>query len=113
LKRTQHWWLDDSFVQYAYLQTVARREADVWSKLVQTHIKSDETRITEAFARCFSRDIDAPPLDPKTISQQDQRRMGTVLIAAGFERNGKFTSGTKRNQARFTRAHEVDFDCGF
>jgi hypothetical protein len=113
LKRTQHWWLDDSFVQYAYLQTVARREADVWSKLVQTHIKSDETRITEAFERCFSRDIDAPPLDPKTISQQDQRRMGTVLIAAGFERNGKFTSGTKRNQARFTRAHEVDFDCGF
>ena len=33
--------------------------------------------------------------------------MGTALIAAGFERNGKFTSGTRRNQARFTRAHEV------
>ena len=113
LKQTNHWWLDDSFVQYAHLQTEARREADVWSELVQKHINSDETSITEAFEHCFPRDDDAPPLDPKTISQQDQRRMGTALITAGFERNGKLTSGTRRNQTRFTRAHEVDFDCGF
>ena len=86
-------------------------EADVWSELVQTYVRSDEISITEAFELCFPRDDDAPPLDPKTISKQDQRRMGTALIAAGFERSGVFTSGTRRNQARFTRAHEVDYDC--
>ena len=113
LKRTNHWWLDDSLVQYAHLQTEARREADIWSELVQKHIRSDETSITEAFELCFPRDDDAPPLDPKTISKQDQRRMGTALIAAGFERDGVFTSGARRNQTRFARAHEVDYDCGF
>ena len=113
LKRTNHWWLDDSLVQYAHLQTEARREADIWSELVQKHIRSDETSITEAFELCFPRDDDAPPLDPKTISKQDQRRMGTALIAAGFERDGVFTSGARRNQTRFTRAHEVDYDCEF
>jgi len=110
LKQTQHWWLDDSFVQYSHLQTEARREADVWSELVQKYIEADVTSIAEAFEHCFPREDDAPPLDPRTISQPDQRRMSKALIAAGFERNGRFTSGTRRNQTRFTRAHEVDFD---
>ena len=113
LKQTQHWWLDDSFVQYSHLQTEARREADVWSELVQKYIKADVTSIADAFEHCFPREDDAPPLDPRTISQPDQRRMSKALIAAGFERDGRFTSGTRRNQTRFTRAHEVDYDCEF
>lgn len=79
--------------------------ADLWSQLVQEHLAhKDEVTIKEAFELCFPQDsIDTRP-NPKQITQQDQRRMATCLIAAGFERNGKFSAGKQRNQVRFTRA---------
>ena len=45
----------------------------------------------------------APPFDPQTITRQDQRRMSNCLQAAGWEREGKYSSGIKRNQVRFVR----------
>ena len=43
------------------------------------------------------------PFDPQTITRQDQRRMSNCLQAAGWERAGKYSSGSKRNQVRFVR----------
>ena len=45
----------------------------------------------------------ARPFDPQTITRQDQRRMSNCLQAAGWEREGKYSSGIKRNQVRFVR----------
>ena len=42
--------------------------------------------------------------NPRQTTLQDQRRMANCLLAARFERTGKFTSGKQRNQVRFTRA---------
>ncbi len=47
--------------------------------------------------------IDDQPFDPQTITRQDQRRMSNCLQAAGWERAGKHSSGSKRNQVRFVR----------
>ena len=44
--------------------------------------------------------------NPRQTTQHDQRRLANCLLAAGFERNGKFTFGKQRNQVRFTRASE-------
>ena len=102
---TKHWWLQDQFIEYTHQQTELRREADLWSELVQEHLAHEnEVTIKEAFELCFPQDsVDTRP-NPKQITQQDQRRMANCLIAAGFERNGKFSSGKQRNQVRFTRA---------
>ena len=88
-------------------QAEARREADLWSQLVQEHLKDkDEVTIKEAFELCFTQETVDGRTNPRQITQQDQRRMANCLLAAGFERNGKFTSGKQRNQVRFTRASE-------
>ena len=103
--RTKRWWLQDHFLQYTHEQTELRREADLWAQFVQEHLgHTDEVTIKEAFELCFPQETIDGRTNPKQISQQDQRRMAKCLIAAGFERNGKYSSGKQRNQVRFTRA---------
>ena len=105
--QTGHWWLQERFIHYTHQQTEARREADFWSQLVQEHLKDkDEVTIKEAFELCFPQETVDGRTNPRQTTQQDQRRMANCLLAAGFERNGKFTSGKQRNQVRFTRASE-------
>ena len=103
--RTKHWWMQDQFIDYTHQQTELRREADLWSQMVQEHLAhKDEVTIKEAFELSFPQETLDGRTNPKQISQQDQRRMANCLLAAGFERNGKFSSGKQRNQVRFTRA---------
>lgn len=105
--RSKHWWLHDRFLEYTHHQTEARREADIWTQIAQERLADrDEVTITEAFELCFPEEAIDGRAKPRQISQQDQRRMAKCLLAAGFERNGKFTSGKQRNQARFTRASD-------
>ena len=105
--QTGHWWLQERFIHYTHQQTEARREADLWSQLAQEHLKDkDEVTITEAFELCFRQETVDGHTNPRQTTLQDQRRMANCLLAAGFERNGKFTSGKQRNQVRFTRASE-------
>lgn len=105
--RTKHWWLQERFTEYTRQQTEARQEADLWSQLLQEHLRDkDEITIKEAFELCFHQETVDGHTNPRQITQQDQRRMANCLLAAGFERNGKFTSGKQRNQVRFTRAPE-------
>ena len=51
--------------------------------------------------------MDGDILDPQKITPREQRRMSNCLIAAGFEKVGKFNSGNRRNQARFVRATDA------
>ena len=60
--------------------------------------------------------LDGDLLDPQKITPNDQRRMSKCLVAAGWEKTGKFNSGNRRNQARFVRtrdAHEGDINFDF
>ena len=94
--RSKHWWLHDRFL-----------EADIWTQIAQERLADrDEVAITEAFELYFPEEAIDDRAKPRQISQQDQRRMAKCLLAAGFERNGKFTSGKQRNQARFNRASD-------
>ena len=76
-----------------------------------------EVSIKEAFAKCFPLlGLDCDLADPQKITQNDQRRMSKCLVAAGWEKTGKFNSGNRRNQARFVRtrdAHEGDINFDF
>jgi len=66
------------------------------------HLK--ETSVREAFEVCFAQaHPDRASLDPHKIDQKDQRRMSKCLQLAGWEKSGRFTSGKRRNQARFVR----------
>ena len=40
------------------------------------------------------------------ITTQMTRRLSTCLIQAGWKREGKYSSGAQRNQARFVRSAE-------
>ena len=105
--QTGHWWLQERFIHYTHQQTEARREADLWSQLIQEHLKDkDEVTIKEAFELCFPQETVDRRTNPRQTTQHDQRRLANCLLAAGFERNGKFTFGKQRNQVRFTRASE-------
>ena len=97
--------VDDEHAIYSDKQTELRQESDIWVEIINKAMaKIHETTVTEAFSKCFSeQSIDDRPLDPQAITRQDQRRMSNCLQAAGWERAGKYSSGSKRNQVRFVR----------
>jgi predicted P-loop ATPase len=117
-QREPKWWLTEKHVLYAAQQTKLRQESDIWVELIQQKLSSmSEVSIKEALAKCFpSIGVDGDLLDPQKITQNDQRRMSKCLVAAGWEKTGKFNSGNRRNQARFVRtrdAHEGDINFDF
>lgn len=97
------WWLTDDQAIYAAKQTQKRFEADIWIELIHKYLSQlTEISIRDAFEGCFPQKTpDDWPVDPQKITKQDQRRMGTCLISAGWKRDGKFNKGERRNQARF------------
>tara|TARA_B000000565_G_C23781677_1_gene376204 strand:- start:234 stop:1733 length:1500 start_codon:yes stop_codon:yes gene_type:complete len=103
--REPKWWLDDEHAIYSDKQTELRQESDIWVEIINKAMANiHETTVTEAFSKCFSeQSIDDRPFDPQAITRQDQRRMSNCLQAAGWERAGKYSSGSKRNQVRFVR----------
>ena len=96
-KKNEKYCLADNLLSFVETENKKRREDDVWIALIQNRIGSEELTIQEAFQSCFE-DIDA-----SRISQIDNRRMRDCLKKCGFERDGKFSSGTRRNQARYVR----------
>ena len=112
-QREPKWWLTDQHVLYAAQQTELRQESDIWVELIQQKLSGmSEVSIKEALAKCFPLlGLDCDLADLQKITQSDQRRMSKCLVAAGWEKSGKFNSGNRRNQARFVRtrdAHEGD-----
>ncbi len=117
-QREPKWWLTEKHVLYAAQQTKLRQESDIWVELIQQKLSGmSEVSIKEALAKCFpSIGVDGDLLDPQKITPNDQRRMSKCLVAAGWEKTGKFNSGNRRNQARFVRtrdAHEGDINFDF
>ena len=54
-----------------------------------------EASIRDAFVKCFNDELDG------NRSIAESRRMSKALVLCGWEREGKFTSGNRRNQVRF------------
>ena len=103
------WWLTDDQAIYSEKQTGKRFEADIWIELIHKYLsKLTETSIRDAFERCFPQNNkDDRPFDPQKITKTEQRRMGACLISAGWKRDGRFTSGERRDQARFVRVSDA------
>jgi predicted P-loop ATPase len=103
------WWLTDEQAIYSEKQTGKRFEADIWIELIHKYLsKLTETSIRDAFERCFPQNNkDDRPFDPQKITKTEQRRMGACLISAGWKRDGRFTSGERRDQARFVRVSDA------
>ena len=88
---------------YASDQARDRFEDDPWGEVINDKLKrATEISIYEAFQRCF------PDVSDANISQQMSRRMSYCLQQAGWEKSGKYTSGSQRNQTRFVRENTED-----
>jgi len=103
------WWMTDEMAAYASEQNKTRHEADLWVELINEKMASlKETSIRQAFDACFPQSgVDDASPNPQKIDQKDQRRMSKCLQMAGWEKDGRFTSGKRKNQARFIRIGEV------
>jgi hypothetical protein len=102
-KRGEKWHLDSSLLPYASDQARDRFEDDPWGEVINDKLKrATEISIHGAFQRCF------PDVSDVSISQQMSRRMSYCLQQAGWEKSGKFTSGSQRNQTRFVRENTED-----
>ena len=62
---------------------------------------SDEVSSKGAIEKCFV------GIDAKSITQKMTRRMSVCLQMAGWISNGRFTTGERRNQARYVRGPEA------
>ena len=97
----EKWWLDGDQSDYAHSQTQQRLESDAWVEQINLKmIGADETSIKEAFELCF------PTKELEKITHSDNRRMAACLLKSGWKKNGRYTSGPKRNQARYVRVSE-------
>ncbi len=93
------YWLKEDEKLVAEIEQADRIEEDAWFSAVRKFMVEEnieETSIGQAFKSCFPETTDA-----RHISKSDTRRMGKALRHAGYNQDGKFTSGGKRNQKRF------------
>ena len=54
----------------------------------------------DAFELCF------PTKELDKITHSDNRRMAACLLKSGWKKNGRYTSGPKRNQTKYVRVSE-------
>ena len=108
----EQYWLKPKAAEIAQDQAQQRLEQDPWTEIIgQMMAAVTEASIRDAFNACF------PDIDEHNISNLMNRRMRKSLLLAGWLRDGKFTSGSRRNQVKFTNPspkegrHEAD--CSF
>ena len=97
---------DNNFIvirllQQANQQANVRVENDPWVELVQ----SLPSEITEGTLKQICLEI-FEDIKEIQITTQMTRRLSTCLLQAGWKREGKYSSGPQRNQARFIRSAE-------
>ena len=85
-------------------------EQDPWVETIEERMNSmAEASIMDALTACFS------GIDAQAISTQMTRRMSKSLQLAGWVKDGKFNTGSRRNQVKFVnptqteRKPEADF----
>jgi predicted P-loop ATPase len=93
----EQYWLRPEVAEIAQEQAKQRLEQDPWVETIEEKMSSlTEASIMDGIEACF------PGIDAQTISTQMTRRMSKCLSLAGWLRDGKFNSGTRRNQVKFT-----------
>jgi len=101
-KQGEKYWLTDDLLKHAEKQANERFEEDPWVEIIHEKLCAlEEVSLRQAFTECF---ID---IDPHNISNQMVRRMANCLFLAGWKKDGRFTSGERRNQARYVRGPEA------
>ena len=93
----EDYWLESKVAKIAKDQAKQRLEQDPWMEIIgQKMAAVTEASIRDAFNACF------PDIDEHNISNSMNRRMRKSLLLAGWLRDGKFNSGDRRNQVKFT-----------
>jgi predicted P-loop ATPase len=108
----EDYWLEPKVAEIAKDQAKQRLEQDPWMEIIgQKMAAVTEASIRDAFNACF------PDVDEHNISKAMNGRMRTSLLLAGWLRDGKFNSGDRRNQVKFTNPSpsekEPEADYGF
>jgi len=106
----EQYWLTSEVVDLARDQAKQRLEQDPWVETIEERMNSmAEASIMDALTACF------PGIDAQAIFTPMTRRMSKSLQLAGWVKDGKFTSGSRRNQVKFDnptqaeRKSEADF----
>ena len=98
----EQYWLTPEVVDIDRDQAKQRLEQEAWVECIeQNMVIVTEASIKDAFQKCF------PDLAEQNISTSDLRLMSNCLSLAGWLRNGKFNSGSSRNQVRFINPSPV------
>ena len=101
-KQKEQYWLTDELLKHAEMQANERFEEDPWVEIIQEKLCAfEEVSIREAIDKCFTN------IDPQNISNQMVRRMAGCLQLAGWKKDGRYTSGERRNQVRYIRGPEA------
>lgn len=96
------YWLMDEVAFIAAKQASDRLEQDPWVEVILAKLSHvAEISIKEAFELCFGKD------DVDDLTQAKSRRMARALSMANWTKEGKFNSGTRRNQIRFVNQNEL------
>lgn len=102
-ERGEAHWLDEELSRIASAEASRRMEQDPWVEAIYKKLcHLSEVSIGEAFEHCFA------ITDSKLISKEDTRRMGRTLLLANWAREGRFNSGSRRNQAKFVNLNEIE-----
>ncbi|MDA9954260.1 bifunctional DNA primase/polymerase [Planktomarina sp.] len=92
----EQYWLTSEVVDLARDQAKQRLEQDPWVETIEARMNSmTEASIMDAIEACF------PGIDAQAISTPMTRRMSRSLQLAGWVKDGKFTTGARRNQVKF------------
>ncbi len=98
----EKYWLADNLLKHAEKEAHQRFEEDPWVEIIQEKLCAfEEATLREAIDNCF---VD---IDPQSISNQMVRRMAGCLQLAGWKKDGRYTSGERRNQVRYIRGPEA------
>ena len=93
----EQYWLAAELTNVAQEQAKQRLEQDTWVETIERKMAAvSEASIGDAFQKCFS------DIAKHNISTAMNRRMSRCLLLAGWLKDGKFNSGNRRNQVKFT-----------
>ena len=99
----EQYWLSGQLAVFANDQAKERVEDDPWVTVIQERLAAEtEVSLKQACTNCF------PGLSDHQITTQMTRRMSLCLQQAGWEKDGRFTSGVQRNQVRFVKDAEAN-----
>ena len=99
-KNGEQWWLTGLAEEMARKEQDKRLAVDEWTGMVENYCENkNDVSITQIATEAIG-------LETRNISRLEQNRIGAILGTLGFSRNGKFTSGERRNQQRFSKGED-------